>query len=86
MDDMIVPCSQTIRYALALKQVGISFEMHVFQEGGHGFGGCRENKSAVILRDNSSVAAWKELFVAWALRELDRKEPFDPMAAYKRFM
>ncbi|MFV8341016.1 prolyl oligopeptidase family serine peptidase [Flavobacterium sp. XS2P39] len=37
-DDKAVPVSNTLKYYLALKEHNVSGEMHVYENGGHGFG------------------------------------------------
>ena len=41
-NDTAVPVENSINYYLALKDHGVSTEMHVYQDGGHGFGFGRE--------------------------------------------
>ena len=41
-NDTAVPVENSINYYLALKDHGVSTEMHVYQDGGHGFGLGRE--------------------------------------------
>lgn len=57
-DDGAVPVANTILMFTALRAKKIPAEMHVFEEGGHGFG----------LRSiaGKTVAAWPDLFVAFA--------------------
>ncbi len=57
-DDGTVPVENTIRLRAALKTANVPLEMHIFEKGGHGFG----------LRGTvgKPVAAWPELFHAWA--------------------
>jgi acetyl esterase/lipase len=57
-DDAAVPVANTIMMFTALRARKIPTEMHVFEEGGHGFG----------LRSiaGKTVAAWPDLFVAFA--------------------
>jgi len=59
-DDKTVPVANTIMMFTALRAKAIPAEMHVFEEGGHGFG----------LRSiaGKTVAAWPDLFVAFAKR------------------
>lgn len=57
-DDDVVPVENTLRLRAALKARGISVETHLFALGGHGFG---LRKAA-----GKPVAAWPELWHAWA--------------------
>ena len=59
-DDKTVPVANTLMMFTALRAKAIPTEMHVFEEGGHGFG----------LRsiDGKPVAAWPGLFETFAKR------------------
>jgi acetyl esterase/lipase len=58
-DDRTVPVENSLRLRAALKAAGVPVEMHIFEKGGHGFGfGARTA--------GLPVAAWPELFLAWA--------------------
>ena len=54
-DKAVVP-RNSIEFYLALKENNVPAEMHIFQEGGHGFG----------LRENNIPAdQWPNLFYTW---------------------
>ncbi|HKJ78991.1 MAG TPA: alpha/beta hydrolase [Prolixibacteraceae bacterium] len=55
-DDKAVPPRNSIEFYLALKENNIPAEMHIFQEGGHGFG---------IRKTGLPVDQWPELFHQW---------------------
>jgi len=55
-DDKAVIPQNSVDFYLALKQNGIPAEMHIFQEGGHGFG---------MTKKNLPVEQWPELFYSW---------------------
>ncbi|MDT9013825.1 alpha/beta hydrolase [Novosphingobium sp. APW14] len=57
-DDDVVPVENTLRLRAGLKARGIPLEMHLFANGGHGFG----LRKAV----GKPVEAWPELWRAWA--------------------
>jgi acetyl esterase/lipase len=59
-DDKTVPVANSLMMFTALQAKAVPAEMHVFEEGGHGFG----------LRSiaGKPVAAWPELFVTFAKR------------------
>ncbi len=59
-DDATLPVDFTLRMRAALRAAGVPTETHVFEEGGHGFG--------LRLAAGKPVAAWPELFMAWAAR------------------
>jgi acetyl esterase/lipase len=56
-DDSTVPPANGIRYHDALKKLGVPSVLHVFKEGGHGFG----------IRDARQlpVSIWPELAADW---------------------
>ena len=57
-DDDVVPVDNTLRLHAALRARKVPVEMHLFANGGHGFG----------LRKTvgKPVEAWPELWRAWA--------------------
>lgn len=59
-DDPLVPPQHSIGYATALRASKVAAELHIFEEGGHGF--------ALRQPANMPVAAWPTLFLAWAAR------------------
>jgi acetyl esterase/lipase len=65
-DDVSVPASNSLLMLAALRAADVPTELHLFAEGGHGFG----------LRGiaGKPVAAWPELLLAW----LERQWPGSP--------
>ena len=64
-EDSGVPCDSTLRFATALKNNGIPFEMHIYEKGTHG-------KATGDLVTNSSVLRlrhWLDEACEWALDE-----------------
>lgn len=59
-DDTTVPVANSLMMFTALKAKAVPAEMHVFEEGGHGFG--------LRAITGKPVAAWPELFVTFAKR------------------
>jgi acetyl esterase/lipase len=59
-DDPLVSPQHSIGYANALRENKVSAELHLFEEGGHGFG--------VRQPPSMPVAAWPNLFLTWAAR------------------
>ncbi|MTH76904.1 alpha/beta hydrolase fold domain-containing protein [Paracoccus aestuariivivens] len=59
-DDPAVPTENAIRYYSALRNAGVKAEMHIYRDGGHGFG----IKGAQDL----PVAGWPRLFSDWLER------------------
>jgi acetyl esterase/lipase len=58
-DDKSVVPRNSIEFYSALKANGIMAEMHIFREGGHGFG---------IRKNNIPADNWPNLFLDWLLR------------------
>lgn len=55
-DDKIVPVEHSLRMYRALQAESIPVEMHIYPEGGHGFG---------LGQDGARVSRWLEQFVEW---------------------
>lgn len=55
-DDKGVIPQNSVDFYLALKKYDIPAEMHIFQEGGHGFG---------MTKKNLPVDQWPDLFYSW---------------------
>lgn len=55
-DDKSVPPRNSIEFYLALKQNNVPAEMHIFRQGGHGFG---------MNKNNLPVEKWPNLFYDW---------------------
>ncbi|MCK5731349.1 MAG: alpha/beta hydrolase [Draconibacterium sp.] len=54
-DNAVVP-RNSVEFYLKLKENNVAAEMHIFQEGGHGFG---------ITKNNLPVDKWPDLFLYW---------------------
>ncbi|CAN5419472.1 alpha/beta hydrolase [soil metagenome] len=59
-DDRTVPVANSLAMFSALKAAGVPVEMHIYQEGGHGFG--------FNLPEDRPASQWPEAFEAWARR------------------
>jgi dipeptidyl aminopeptidase/acylaminoacyl peptidase len=55
-DDKTVPPQNSVEFYLALKENKVPAEMHIFRQGGHGFG---------ITKKNLPVDEWPDLFYNW---------------------
>lgn len=55
-DDNVVPIQNSINYFLALKKYKIPGELHIFNQGGHGFG---------LAKKSSTQSNWPFLCKAW---------------------
>jgi acetyl esterase/lipase len=59
-DDPSVPLDNSLNYFAALRAAKVPAELHVFEEGGHGFG--------IRLARGKPAEHWPEMFLAWAGR------------------
>ena len=59
-DDPDVPVGNSLAWFAALRAAGVPAELHVFEEGGHGFG--------IWLARGKPASAWPDLLLAWAER------------------
>lgn len=59
-DDDSVPLENSLAYLAALRAAKVPAELHVFEEGGHGFG--------IRLAAGKPAAAWPDLLLAWLKR------------------
>jgi acetyl esterase/lipase len=59
-DDPSVPVENSLALFATLRAAKVPAELHVFEEGGHGFG--------IWLARGKPAAAWPDLFLAWARR------------------
>ncbi len=57
MDDGLVPCENSIDYAMALRKNNIPVELHLYQQGGHGFG--------LALASKNTEHYWPDACIAW---------------------
>lgn len=60
IDDAAVPVDNSLGLLSALRSAGVPAEVHLFQEGGHGFG--------IRLIAGRPAAVWPGLVLAWAAR------------------
>lgn len=59
-DDSAVPVQNSLLFYEALLEKGIEVEMHIYNEGGHGFG---------LGKPESNVRSWKNLCANWLLQQ-----------------
>ncbi|MEM6331144.1 MAG: alpha/beta hydrolase [Planctomycetota bacterium] len=55
-DDRAVPAENSIRYFQACQRAGVPAELHIYPEGGHGYG---------MWRTEGTIAGWPAAFEAW---------------------
>jgi acetyl esterase/lipase len=55
-DDRLAPSANSVPFYLELKKFKVPAELHVYANGGHGFG---------ILKTDKTSAAWPQALSAW---------------------
>jgi acetyl esterase/lipase len=64
--DGSVPVENSLMFATALRENGVSFELHIFPEGHHGLAlGTKETDTKDGTHCQPEVAVWAELFKTW---------------------
>jgi acetyl esterase/lipase len=56
VEDRAVPVENSVYYAMALRNAGVPFEMHLFERGNHGVG---------LGQNDPVLKAWPDLCAAW---------------------
>lgn len=65
-EDKSVPLENTLRFACALRENGVPFEVHIFPKGSHGLGlGTQETNTKDGTKYQPECAVWTELFGTW---------------------
>ncbi|MBE7017117.1 MAG: alpha/beta hydrolase [Ruminococcaceae bacterium] len=68
-NDSLVPAVHSLKMALALAEKGIPYELHVFQNGEHGFATGVPNGVGPYRADkHQACSAWVELAKTWLMR------------------
>ncbi|MCQ2485385.1 MAG: alpha/beta hydrolase [Clostridia bacterium] len=65
-DDKCVPIENTLKYALELEKNKIPFEIHIFNEGGHGF----STGTKVVIADSDILSKYEPVKY-WVQRSVD---------------
>ena len=66
LDDDVVPPAFLMDFAKTLQGKGVSFELHMFPYGGHGFGACKPQIiPGIPMADLSACRQWMDLYVQW---------------------
>lgn len=66
--DELVPVAHSTKYATALAEAGIPFELHIFQDGAHGMALCDQSTSrqeALDVQTDPNAKAWIDFAAAW---------------------
>lgn len=65
-EDKSVPVENSLKFAMALSNSKVPFELHVFPEGGHGMSVCTREVGC----ENSYNARWVEMSIMWLKKTL----------------
>lgn len=66
LDDKLIPALEVFELGKVYKEKNVPFELHIFDRGGHGFGGCNpERANPMFPPDYTRVVHWKELYATW---------------------
>ena len=68
-NDGAVPVENSLQFASALRKAGVTFELHIYQDGPHGISLCDETTSYEPQQIVPGAAGWMELAVAWIKRQ-----------------
>ena len=76
--DELVPVENIIRMANALAQADVPFEVHIFEEGGHGLSLSDQSSAESLLEINSDAEKWIGLADAWLKKRFALSLPPKP--------
>lgn len=69
-NDRLVPAKHSLKMAMALAEQGIPYEMHIFENGDHGFGVGYATKEGPYRADKAlSAHAWTDLAANWLMHQ-----------------
>lgn len=76
--DELVPVENTTRMAGALAQAGVPFEVHIFEEGGHGLSLSDQSSAESLLEINRDAEKWIGLADTWLKKRFALSLPPKP--------
>ncbi len=76
--DALVPAENSTRMATALAAAGIPFEIHIFEDGGHGLSLADETTADSHMTMDADAAKWMDLAGAWLKKRLALPIPVKP--------
>lgn len=65
--DDLVPAENSLKFAMALQQMGVSYELHIFPHGGHGVSTCTQEVGHL----DRHTGQWLELALRWLDQQFD---------------
>ena len=84
-DDGMVPVGHSLRMAAALSEAGIPFEMHIFQQGDHGFADGHPMDRPWEAHRNRACTAWLDLVHTWLLKQFAPETMEAPLPSAEEF-
>lgn len=67
-EDGAVPVENSLMFASALRKAGVPFEMHIYENGGHGLALCDETTAQGREHFVPDNANWMDMAIAWVKR------------------
>ncbi len=61
VEDIVVPCENTLMFAAALRKAGVPFEMHIFENGRHGLSLASDEVNSPV----PATSEWLKLMYTW---------------------
>ena len=84
-DDALVPVANSLHMAQALDQMGRPFELHIFQQGEHGFASARPMDRPWETHRDRACAAWLPLVRTWLLKQFSPDTMEQPLPSPEEF-
>lgn len=84
-DDSMVPVGNSLHMAQALSAAKIPYELHIFQQGDHGFGNGHPMDRPWESHRNRSCAVWLDLAHTWLLKQFSPEAMEPPLPASLKF-
>lgn len=84
-DDGLVPTGNSLRMAEALDRAGIPYELHIFQQGDHGFANGQPMDRPWEEHRSRACAAWLPLARTWLLKQFSRETLEAPLPSAEEF-
>lgn len=84
-DDGMVPVGNSLRMAQALGEAGIPYELHIFQQGDHGFGNGQPMDRPWESHRSRACAVWLDLAHTWLLKQFAPETMEAPLPPAEEF-
>ena len=84
-DDSMVPVGNSLHMAQALSDASIPYELHIFQQGDHGFGNGHPMDRPWESHRNRACAVWLDLAHKWLLKQFSPETVEAPLPPAEEF-